>query len=213
MDNSPVDKPEVNKTDDIERRTHTVEMRSTTVPNGGKTSTMTGYAANFNSLSEDLGGFREVLSAGCFSEALTTSDVRALFNHNPDLILGRNNAGTLRLFEDIHGLKFEIDPPDTTYANDLKVSMNRGDITQCSFGFNVADGGDVWRKEPDGTWLRTIMKVDRLYDVSPVTYPAYTTTSCAVRSMLQKQSELEASNKSAGADPDIYRRRLELDMI
>lgn len=125
-----------------------------------------------------------------------------------------NTAGTLRLFEDGHGLKFEIDPDmEISYVKDLSRSMSRGDVTNCSFGFSVAEGGDVWRKEPDGTWLRTIIKVDRLFDVSPVTYPAYVSTSCAVRSMLQKQNELETSKDEETYHFETHRRRLELELM
>lgn len=208
------------ETEEMERRTHTVEMRVKDAAYGKKMPTMEGYAANFNSLSEDLGGFREVLIPGCFKEALATSDVRALFNHNADKILGRNVSGTLRISEDERGLRFEIDPDmEITYVKDLSRSMARGDITNCSFGFRVAEDGDAWRKEPDGTWLRSIMKVDRLYDVSPVTYPAYTSTSCAVRSMLQKQNDLEVEEKRKTEQAEenertrktyILRKRLEL---
>ena len=182
------------KTDEVERRTYTVEMRVKEPTIGKKSSTIEGYAANFNSLSEDLGGFREMLMPGCFADALKTSDIRALFNHDPNFVLGRNMSGTLRITEDDKGLRFEVDPPDTACARDLQVSMQRGDINQCSFGFRVAEGGDAWRKEPDGTYLRSILKVDRLFDVSPVTYPAYASTSCAVRSLdkLKQSEELEA---------------------
>lgn len=190
-----MNKPDIEKTDDTERRTHTVEMRVKDAGYGKKGSCMEGYAANFNSLSEDLGGFREVLMPGCFKDALASSDVRGLFNHDPNLILGRNTSGTLRISEDERGLRFEIDPPETSYAKDLQVSMQRGDVNQCSFGFRVAEDGDSWAKDSAGMWIRTITKVERLYDVSPVTYPAYVSTSCAVRSMLQKQTELETEEK------------------
>lgn len=188
-------KPELEKTDDVERRTHTVEMRVKDAGYGKKTPTMEGYAANFNQLSENLGGFREMLMPGCFKNAIANSDIRALFNHDPNLILGRNTAGTLRIIEDEKGLRFEVDPPETSYAKDLQVSMSRGDINQCSFSFRVAENGDSWQKDSDGLWVRNISNVAQVYDVSPVTYPAYTSTSCAVRSMLQKQNELEAEEK------------------
>jgi len=187
--------PEVKDVDGPERRTHTVEMRVKDPSLGKKTPTMEGYAANFNQLSENLGGFREMLLPGCFKNSLATSDVRALFNHDPNLILGRNTAGTLRLVEDEKGLRFENDPPETSYAKDLQVSMQRGDVNQCSFGFTVAENGDSWNKDSDGLWIRTISNVAKLYDVSPVTYPAYTNTNCAVRSMLQKQNADEAEAK------------------
>ena len=187
--------PTESKTDDTERRTHTVEMRVKDAAYGKKTPTIEGYAANFNSLSEDLGGFREMLMPGCFKNAISTSDVRALFNHDPNLILGRNTSGTCRLVEDEKGLRFEVDPPETSYASDLQVSMRRGDINQCSFGFKVAEEGDTWAKDSAGMWIRSIFNVERLFDVSPVTYPAYASTSCAVRSMIQKQNDEEAETK------------------
>src|ERR1035437_3378391 len=119
-------KSELEEKDEMERRTYSVEMRVKEPTIGKKTATIVGYAANFNSPSEDLGGFREMLVPGCFANALKTSDVRALFNHDPNHILGRNMAGTLRLFEDENGLRFEVDPPDTACARDLQVSMSRG---------------------------------------------------------------------------------------
>lgn len=187
--------PTEERTNDIERRTHTVEMRVKDAAYGKKTPTMEGYAANFNVLSEDLGGFREILMPGCFKNAIAASDIRCLFNHDPNLILGRSSSGTLRVSEDEKGLRFECDPPETSYAKDLMVSMQRGDVNQCSFGFKVAEDGATWAKDSAGMWIRSIYNVERLYDNSPVTYPAYTSTSCAVRSMLQKQNELEAEEK------------------
>lgn len=203
-----------------ERRTHTVEMRVKDAGYGKKSNVMDGYAANFNVLSENLGGFREILMQGCFKDCLASSDVRGLFNHDPNLILGRNTSGTLRLSEDERGLHFEIDPPETSYAKDLEVSMKRGDVNQCSFGFRVAENGDSWAKDSDGLWIRTITKVERLYDVSPVTYPAYTQTSCAVRSMLQKEADKDAEEKRTIAEAeeierirlaDVAKRKLELE--
>lgn len=213
-------KPEDFEKNDVERRTYSVEMRVKEPTIGKKSSTIEGYAANFNSISEDLGGFREVLMPGCFADALKTSDIRALYNHDPNYVLGRNMSGTLRLQEDERGLHFEVDPPDTSYARDLQVSMSRGDISNCSFGFSVPEGGDAWRKEQDGTWLRSVLKVDRLYDVSPVTYPAYTSTSCAVRSLLKLKSDEEnAANIKLEQEVEgerqrkINHRRRELEML
>lgn len=200
---------ELEKTDEPERRTYTVEMRVKEPTIGKKTSTIEGYAANFNSVSEDLGGFREMLTPGCFADALKTSDIRALFNHDPNFVLGRNTSGTLRIMEDDKGLRFELDPPDTSFAKDLQVSMARGDINQCSFGFRVAEGGDAWRKEPDGSYLRSILKVDRLFDVSPVTYPAYTSTSCAVRSLVQLKQTEELEAKAAFDKAEEERKAME----
>lgn len=142
---------------------------------------ITGYAAVFNSLSGDLGGFQERIHPGFFRDVLEQSDVRALINHDPNLILGRNRAGTLRLWEDEHGLGNAIRPPDTQYARDLRVSMQRGDVDAMSFSFIALN--DVWGTE-NGVTVRDLITCKSLFDVSIVTYPAYQATSAAFRSLL-----------------------------
>jgi len=165
---------------------------------GGKEAiTLRGHAAVFNSLSEDLGGFREQIVPGAFKEAIETDDIRALFNHDANFVLGRNRANTLTLAEDARGLAIAITPPDTQVARDLITSMERGDITQMSFAFRIKPNGEDWAKNDDGIWIRTVKRV-RLYDVSPVTYPAYTATDIAVRSLEQhRQAHPEI-------DPEAY---------
>ncbi len=160
-----------------------------------------GYAAVFNQLSEDLGGFREQIGPGAFARVLR-DDVRALFNHDPSLVLGRTRAGTLRLTEDDHGLGYEVDPPATRAAEDVLELMRRGDVTQSSFAFTVLR--DEWQLLPDGTAIRTVLEVERLYDVSVVTYPAYPQTSSAVRSAL---AALRAPQQAGQAPGDIARRQ------
>lgn len=164
---------------------------------------MYGHAAMFDSLSEDLGGFRERIAPGAFSKSLESADIRALFNHDSNIVLGRNKSGTLRLKEDQSGLAIEIDPPDTQAARDLLVSMNRGDISQMSFGFRTI--ADKWAKL-DGEWIRTLLEVD-LFDVSPVTYPAYNSTDIAVRSM-NAAIKLEIPDNHYMID--LMRRKLQL---
>lgn len=187
---------------DIERRTYLVnEFR---VDQGNDMPPkISGHAAVFDQLSEDLGGFRERIAAGAFAKTLQSADVRALFNHDPNFVLGRNKSGTLRLKEDITGLAIEIDPPDTQLAKDLMISMKRGDISQMSFGFRT--NLDKWQKI-DGEWTRTLLEVE-LFDVSPVTYPAYTQTDVAVRSMKQA---IEAAKPDDGYLIDLRKRRLSL---
>jgi HK97 family phage prohead protease len=144
--------------------------------------TLVGYAAKFNVRSEDLGGFVESIAPGAFDRAISEGhDVRALWNHNPDVVLGRTKAGTLRLSVDEVGLRIETDLPDTQAARDLRVSVARGDVSQMSFGFRTK--GDEWRTE-DGVPYRTLTDLD-LYDVSPVTYPAYPQTEVSVRALDQ----------------------------
>lgn len=146
-----------------------------------------GHAAKFDVLSEDLGGFRERIAPGTFAKTIQSADVRALFNHDVNFVLGRNKSGTLRLSEDSAGLAIEIDAPQTQLINDMVLApMQRGDINQMSFGFRTLQ--DKWAKL-DGEWVRTLLEVE-LFDVSPVTYPAYAQTDAAVRS-------LEAAVKAA----------------
>lgn len=144
-------------------------------------SRLEGHAAVFNKFSEDLGGFREKIAPGAFKESLRKSDVRALVNHDGNLVLGRNTAGTLTLKEDSEGLFFSVDLPDTQVARDIKVSIDRGDIDQCSFGFIVE--ADTWEEKDNGDVERTINKVRQLLDVSVVTFPAYPDTSVAATRM------------------------------
>lgn len=165
------------QTQTIERRVFTVEMRVQRRDDAGPL--LVGHAAVFNQLSEDLGGFREKIAPGAFKTSIGEDDIRALFNHDPSLILGRNVAGTLRLKEDRVGLAYELDLPDTQLARDLAVSIERGDITGNSFGFQTVS--DKWEMK-DGVDLRTLLEA-RLFDISPVTYPAYPQTDLAMRSL------------------------------
>jgi HK97 family phage prohead protease len=151
-----------------------------------------GYAAVFNAESENLGSsshqFREIIEPGAFSDVLL-DDVRALLNHDPNFILARSKGGegTLAIGQDDRGLWYEFDAPDTSAGRDLMESLRRGDIDQSSFSFTVNKDGQSWeeRQEGDGpTFIkRTISKVSRLFDVSPVTYPAYPDATVAVRSL------------------------------
>lgn len=144
---------------------------------------LSGHIAVFNQLSEDLGGFKEKVAPGSFAETIRVHDIRALWNHNDNWVLGRNKAGTLELAEDAIGLAFRNEPPDTTWFSDGKKSLARGDVTGCSFGFYTE--ADEWATEADGSKIRTLTKIT-LVEVSPgVTFPAYpqTDVAVAVRSM------------------------------
>jgi len=156
-----------------------------------------GHASVFDSWSETLGGifpFKEKVRAGAFKKSIEKDDIRALFNHDPNYVLGRNKSGTLELREDEHGLFVKIQPPDTSWAKDLTVSISRGDISQMSFGFVVLK--DEWRTESN-TDIRELMEV-KLYDVSPVTFPAYTQTDVGVRAV--KGYEIYLAEKRAIKD-------------
>jgi uncharacterized protein len=141
--------------------------------------TLAGYAAKYNVLSEMMWDFQETIAPGAF-DAVMGDDVRCLFNHDANLILGRTASGTLRLNLDDTGLRYEVDLPDTVSASDVAVAVERGDVTQSSFAFIVNEA--TWTEREDGTWLRTITKLSRLYDVSPVTYPGYPDATVGMRS-------------------------------
>jgi HK97 family phage prohead protease len=148
-----------------------------------------GHAAVFDSWSETLGGFfpfKEKVRAGAFQRSIDKDDIRALFNHDANHVLGRNRAGTLELTEDEKGLFVRIMPPDTQWARDLQISIARGDISQMSFGFTVEK--DEW-STANGVDTRELIEV-RLFDVSPVTFPAYTQTDVGVRAHERYKAEL-----------------------
>jgi len=148
---------------------------------GHGTPVVTGYAIVFDSLSEDLGGFRERVKVGSVTRSLREgADVRALVDHDPSKILGRNLAGTLRIKPNAKGVLVEIDAPDTQAGRDIVKSIDRGDVTGMSFAFTTQS--DEWHME-DGTPIRDLLDVD-LHDVSVVTYPAYRATDVAVRSTM-----------------------------
>ena len=164
----------------IERRV-AIELRA-----GGdkKSPRLIGHAAVYNSPSQDLGGFIEIVKPGAFTRTLKTDrDPLALVQHMPQLVLGRRSAGTLRLQEDQRGLAFEIDVPDTTAARDLLVSVERGDVRGASFAFSTPKGGDKWEVRGDQV-VRELLDVD-LHEITVTAQPAYLDTEVARRSLQQ----------------------------
>jgi HK97 family phage prohead protease len=142
-----------------------------------------GYAARTQSMSGDLGGFREVLARGAFDAVLARgSDVVLNLNHDNGQLLARTSSGTLRLASDEQGLRFEADAPDTQLARDTATLMRRGDLTGASFAFTVAPKNEQWSADEQGP-VRTIREVNDLFDVSIVTSPAYPEASVGLRSL------------------------------
>jgi HK97 family phage prohead protease len=146
-----------------------------------------GYAAVFNTLSRDLGGFVERLLPGCFDHMLEdlSLDVKCLVNHDPNIVLGRTKSGTLKLRSDSTGLYYECTLPNTSAGRDVAELNKRGDMNECSFAFRCEDGDDSL-KEENGRVVRTIRNVSGLFDVSCVTYPAYPGTSAAMRGQMRR---------------------------
>lgn len=160
-------------------------------------SVLEGYSAVFGSQSDDMGWgdyeMREVISPGAFTNCLKNSDCRALFNHDPNFVLGRESAGTLTLEQDEHGLKSIIILPDTACARDLAVSVERGDIKEQSFAFTVAK--EQWEEDREARkTTRIIVEFKELFDISPVTYPAYQDTDIAKRSFEKFKSNPGANS-------------------
>lgn len=147
-----------------------------------------GYAALFGVRSQNLGWFVEIIEPGAFDGVIEKSDVRALLNHDPSILFARSNMGegTLRLSLDKTGLGYEFEAPNTSHGNDLIELINRKDITQSSFAFTIRNARWEKRKEND-EWIdiRYVTEMEQLYDVSPVTYPAYNDTTVAKRSLEQ----------------------------
>lgn len=186
---------------------------------GGEPPKIVGHAAVFDTLSVDLGWFREKVARGAFAKTIREADVRALLNHDPNYVLGRNKAGTLRLAEDERGLAVEIIPPNTQWARDLLESMRRGDVDQMSFGFRAIK--EEW--EGDANNPVRVLKEVELFDVSIVTFPAYPATDAHVRSLIKmlrgylpsEPVRADHSDDAGDADEglaalDIRRRRQEL---
>jgi len=167
---------------------------SGSIENSGKDGrTLVGYAAKFDSLSENLGGFRELIKPGAFRSSLSDgTDVRALVDHDPRLVIGRRSNGTLRLEEDSTGLRVEIDTPSVSYADDLLELIRGGYVSQMSFGFSIPPGGDEWLPvdKEDGL-RRRLLKTVALAETSVVTFPAYSATEVSVRSLEIHQRKVD----------------------
>ena len=159
-----------------------------------------GYASLFNSRSVDLGGFTEVISEGAFDGVIERSTCLALMNHSQERgVLARSvkGKGSLKLNVDEKGLHFRFEAPKTTLGDELLEMISRSDMDSCSFAFTVEK--DHWEKEEDGTYLRHIDQIGKLYDISAVYSAAYPETSIAVaqRSLEAfKQEEIEKAEET-----------------
>jgi HK97 family phage prohead protease len=172
----------------------------------GESPKIVGYAAVFNSRSVDMGGWYEIVSPGAFTRTLKdNADVRALVNHDPDQMLGRTKSGTLKLMEDAKGLRAEITPPDTQAARDAVSLIKRGDMSQMSFAFRLAQNGDIVKRDGKDI-VRHLLDVD-LSDVSVVAYPAYEQTEVNLRSLVDRIVQLPEESMY---HIDLLKRKLSL---
>lgn len=223
-------KPKIKRGKPMKKKDFLYESRACFEPEGveirkaddGK-STIAGYAVVFEKLSQPIAGlFREKVRAGAFTDALKKNNIRALWNHNSDLVLGSTKAGTLRLSEDEKGLRFEVDAPDTTAGRDALTTIARGDVDGMSFGFNVRK--QEWDESDPKNVVRTLVDVD-LREISPTPFPAYLSTKVAVRSVEddfadhaaevqaeneRKEQEKQAAAQKVATDFDIVKKRFNL---
>ena len=175
-----------------ETRVFNISQLSTRAEGEEKAVAIEGYAAVFNSKTSSGGWFDEVIEPGAFSRSFSDNgDFRALFNDNWDNVLGRTKSQTLELREDEKGLNFKVELPDTSVARDLTISMERGDINQCSFGFFITDEEWNYNVEPA---LRTIKEVE-LFEISIVSIPAYDDTEASLVRSKEIGKSIEARTK------------------
>jgi HK97 family phage prohead protease len=169
-------------------------------------STLTGYAAVFNSLSVDLGNFHERVLPGAFTETIHQDDIRALWNGNPNYVLGRKKNGTLRLSEDSKGLAVEIKLPDTILGKAIIELVHRGDVDQMAFGFATLK--EQWIRE-EGKRIRELQKL-KLFEVGPATFPIYPQTNLAVA---QRSLKRHVGMESFRMRLDEHERKIRLDEL
>lgn len=181
-----------------------------------------GYALLFDCNSVNLGGFTERIAPEAMNGVLERSDILALLDHRQErgvLARYRMGTGSLELEVDDIGLRYAFDAPHTALGDEVLEGLKRGDISSSSFAFDVE--GEKWEKLDDGTYMRTITQFGKLYDVSPVYYPAYPDTSVAARSLdafkAQEQAAAEAQAQAEAearaAEIDAYIEELKLQIV
>lgn len=168
---------------------------------GTRGRTLHGFAAVYGVESHDLGGFRERIAPGAFASVLD-ADVRCLLNHDPNQVLGRSRAGTLRLHDEERGLRFECDLPDSPLGQNVREAVRRGDLDGASFRFKVAD--EDWEGE-----VRTVTKVAELHDVTVATYGAYPDASVELRTRPTTDPPADVEGRGEDTEMDVENRTTE----
>jgi hypothetical protein len=196
----------------MKHNNETVERRYLTIPTELRAAdaegrTVVGSAAVFNAQT-DMRWYKEQIDPSAFDDVLAddNSDVVALFNHDTNLVLARRSSGTLKIWKEENKLMYQFEAPNTTAGNDLLESLKRGDIRSSSFAFEVSEQKWVFDEADDRNDLRTILKVSKLWDVSPVTFPAYEDTEVAKRSRPAK------SEKPVFAESEVNARMRMLEL-
>ena len=193
---------ERNRTTKFEFRTYDITELNV-VTRDEDSDKIVGHAAVFNQIG-DGGWFREQVAPGAFRDSIKNDDIRALINHDRNMLLGRNTAGTLELSEDDKGLLVSIIPPDTQYARDLKVSIGRGDMSGMSIGFEIQK--ESREEGEDGELDLFTIERAKLWEVSPVTFPFYEQTDVSLRD----REAWRDKNQKQQERPNILGKRLQL---
>ncbi len=192
----------------LERRTHSDKVELRSADDGAAMAA--GYAIRFNKRSQPMRGFVEQVDPSAVTKTLAEVDIRALFNHDISMLLGRKNAGTLEIRADDEGVPYVIHMPNTTLGRDVTELLARGDITGSSFGFlPVGPGGVRWGETQDGYALRTLTEIS-IRDVGPVTFPAYNEADVSLRS-LEEQTGIELRHLVDLANDDQLVRAIRAD--
>lgn len=187
---------------DRERRSFKTELEFR-AGQGSKVGVIEGYAPMFNTYSRDLGGFVEVVRPESVGRTVRQDHQIGTFNHNTDWPLGRTSSGTMQVAVDSRGVHYAIDLPDTSYGRDVRELADRGDITQASFGFSLGkddDGnrGDRLAQTDNGFPLRELTAI-RLWDMGPVTEPAYLDSPARLRALGSLVTEARSIDDVAAA--------------
>lgn len=175
-----------------EIRTYINPVKIITRADDNESRLVEGYALKFDNLSVDFGWFKEKIDRKALDNADMT-DVVALFNHNDNFVLARTISNTLTLTVDDIGLKYSFEAPKTTIGNDLIEMLSRGDIQHSSFSFTVED--QLWEEDENGEEIRTILKINKLFDVSPVTFPAYRETDVSIAKRFYEEQKKPIEKK------------------
>lgn len=163
----------------------------------------------FNQLSQNLGWFKEIIDPRALDEA-DMADIVSCFNHDMNIVLGRTTSGTLTYSISAVGVDYDILPPETSYVKDVVIApIERKDVTGSSFMFTIAEKGDEWDYLPDGTIVRYVKKIAKVFEFGPVTMPAYTQTytDVAKRSFESHQKTIEEAIKNTQVVENEYRSR------
>lgn len=186
----------------------TMKMGTMAIREEGGKRYLEGHFAVFNQPYEVLPGWIETIAPGAFSKALASGkDIKVLWNHNPDIVMGSTAAHTASLWEDETGLpgRVEINELDQA-AKDAYARVDRGDVTGCSFGFEISRMEESW--DDDGTYRTRILEVDPLYEVSPCTFPAYTQTSISARAAKQLDQARERLKEARKEKRNQWREKM-----